>query len=202
LATNNQQRTTNNKKKEMLNKTMIFMVVLLSLGAGSAQAQIQRWEELKSYEGRFRLLAPGPMAHKVDSIETGLGTLAYHVYFYHAPKAEEQSADNLLYMLSYCDYPEEAVHSDSLELVEEFFAATIESAVSSVRGELLYASEQDFRGYPGRIWRIDYLSGQAVIKTKAFLVGPRYYALQTITVKDRSLNPSTNRFLDSFQLLN
>jgi hypothetical protein len=177
---------------------LVLAAVCLALGT---QAQADKWEELKSYEGRFRLVAPAPMQLKVDSIETSLGTMAYHTFFYHPPKEAEKTADNLLYMLSYCDYPEYSVHSDSADLVQEFFEATIESAVGSVRGKLLYSSEQNYRSYPGRFWRIDYLNGQAVIKTRALLVGSRYYALQTIMLKEKGLNASTNRFMDSFQLM-
>lgn len=181
-------------------KTTALVLVALCLGL-NAPGQADKWEELKSYDGRFRLMAPAPMQHKVDSLETSLGTMAYHTFFYHTPKETEKTADNLLYMLSYCDYPEYSVHSDSADLIPEFFEATIESAVGSVGGKLLYSSEQDYRGYPGRYWRIDYLNGQAVIKTKALLVGARYYALQTIMLKNKGLNTSTNRFMDSFQLM-
>ncbi|MCB0555116.1 MAG: hypothetical protein KDD02_16315 [Phaeodactylibacter sp.] len=165
------------------------------------QAQSDKWEEFKSYEGRFRVLAPGPLQHRVDSVETSIGTLAYHTYFYQPPKEEESKADNLLYMLSYCDYPENTVHSDSAALLEEFFDATIEQAVKSVKGELAYSSVQDYFGYPGRIWRIDYLNEKAVVKTRAVVVGSRYYSLQTAMVRERNLNPSANRFLDSLRLL-
>lgn len=156
------------------------------------------WLEIQSNEGRFRVTAPGNMQAKVDSIDTEIGKMAYHTLFY---KSDEEAADNLVYMLSYCDYPEYTMHSDSTEMVNEFFDATMESAQSSVRGELIYSDAFYVDGFPGRFWRIDYLNGQAVIKTKALLVGRRYYALQTITRKTRSLNRSTDRYLDSFRLL-
>ena len=155
------------------------------------------WEEFKSYEGRFRVLVPGTLTQKTDSIATPIGHLAYHVFYYQPA----DSADNLIYMLSYCDYPPFTLDADSTELLNEFFEATIESAVESVNGELAYASERPYLEYPGRIWRIDYLNGQAIIKTRALVVGNRYYALQTATVKPRSLNLSSDRFLDSFHLL-
>ena len=182
---------------------LITCLVLLALGLPSSplQAQADKWEEFKSYEGRFRVLVPGPMVQRVDSLETPIGTLAYHTFFYQPPKEEESTADNLLYLLSYCDYPEHTVHSDSAELLDEFFSATIEEAVESVHGELAYSDSQEYFGYPGRIWRIDYINGQAVIKTRALVAGNRYYALQTATVKGRSLNTASSRFMDSFRLL-
>lgn len=178
----------------------LFLPLFLSFSVGPGWLAAQQgWQAFRSYEGRFSVLAPGPLQEKVDSIETAVGKLAYHTFFYQPPASD--STDNLLYMLSYCDYPPFTLDADSTELLAAFFEATIEAAVESVDGELAYSSEQGHLGYPGRIWRIDYLRGQAVIKTRALVVGNRYYALQTATVKGRSLNPATGRFLDSFRLL-
>ena len=144
------------------------------------------------------MLVPGPVELKVDSINTDIGKLAYYTFIY---QPEDQKADNLLYLISYCDYPEYTVHSDSAELVAEFFDATIETAVSSVKGELLYDNELFLKNYPGRIWRIDYLEGRAVIKNRAFVVKNRFYSLRTIALKEKNLNPSSDRFFESFHLL-
>lgn len=161
-------------------------------------AEHNSWEEFFSYPGKFRIITPGQLSEKVDSIYTDIGTLAYHTFYY---QADEKKADNLVYMISYCDYPDYTVHSDSLSLVPEFFEATIESAVSSVKGELIYSNDIQIKRYPGKVWRIDYLRGRAVIKTKAFIVKNRFYTLQTITYKERNLNYSTDKFLESFRLL-
>ncbi len=182
---------------------MLLLPVCWSLLAGAevraeAPAPAGQWEEFVSYDGRFRILTPGPFKQKVDSIDTRLGPLAYHTFF-HQPEGEAQ--ENVLYMVSYCDYPAGTVHSDSLELLDEFFQATMEAATSSVRGELLYADDIRLDRYPGKVWRIDYLNGKAVIKTRAYVVGTRFYTVQTIMVRQRSLNRASDRFLDSFRLL-
>ncbi len=155
------------------------------------------WKELKSFEGNFRIVTPGPMEEKVDSVHTDIGKLAYHTFFFQ----DDKMAENLFYMLSYCDYPENSVHSDSTDLLPEFFEATMESAVASVNGELLYSDEMYFQKYPGKVWRIDYLNGRAVINTRAYMIGRRYYSLQIITLKERSLNSASEKFLDSFRIL-
>jgi hypothetical protein len=104
-------------------------------------------------------------------------------------------------MVSYCDYPEGSIHSDSTEVLPEFFQATIESATLAVQGELIYSDPLNMESYPGWQWRIDYLDGQVTIKTRAFVVGSRYYALQTIMYKNKTFNRSSNRFFQSFQFL-
>lgn len=185
---------------------LFSFLFLLALAYTSADAQdevmlnspISQWEETISYEGRFRILSPGKMENKADTVKTPLGNLVYHTYFFHTNDTKQE---NYVYMLSYCDYPELTVHSDSLDLLSDFFHTTIEAAVSSVRGELMYSSDTDLNDYPAKLWRIDYLNGRGIIKTKAVVVDNRYYAVQTVTQKGRAINQSSDAFLDSFRLL-
>ena len=158
----------------------------------------QKWVEFLSYDGKFKVLAPGKLEENIDSLETPIGELAYHTFFY---QNVAKSAENVMYMISYCDYPQGGMHSDSIDLVHEFFEATIEEAVAAVKGELRYATEMNDLGFPGSLWRIDYLDGKIIIKTKAFVVNNRYYAIQTISFKDKHLNKLQDKFLDSFKLL-
>lgn len=160
--------------------------------------ETKKWRDFNSYDGRFRILIPGDITEKVDSIETAIGILEYHTFFY---QSKESNADNVLYMLSYVDYPDQSIHSDSTELLKDFFAETIDAAVKTVKGELIYSNDWKYKDYPGKVWRIDYLDGKALVRTKAFVVRNRYYTLQTITKKERSVNFSADKFLDSFQLI-
>lgn len=160
--------------------------------------ETKKWRDFNSYDGRFRILIPGDITEKVDSIETAIGVMEYHTFFY---QSKESNADNVLYMLSYVDYPDQSIHSDSTELLKDFFAETIDAAVKTVKGELIYSNDWKYKDYPGKVWRIDYLDRKALIRTKAFVVRNRYYTLQTITKKERSVNFSSDKFLDSFQLI-
>jgi hypothetical protein len=156
------------------------------------------WQEYTSLEGRFRILAPGEMTQKVDTVSTEVGTLAYRTVFHQSPAKD---ADNLFYMVSYCDYPEGTFPADSSALLEEFFATTIEAAAASVDGEMIYTTDIQLKDHPGKFWRINYLDGKAVIKTKAYMVGDRYYAVQVISYKEGNINAAADRFFDSFHLL-
>lgn len=156
------------------------------------------WDWYTSEQGMFKVLTPGDFTKKVEQTKTPIGELAYHIYSY---QPKEENADNFLYMISYCDYPEGSVHSDSTELLKDFFDATVESSVSSVRGELFYAADTKIGEYPGKIWRINYGNDKAAIKTKAFVVGNRYYAIQTVTYRHKSLNSSIEKFMDSFEII-
>ena len=161
--------------------------------------QTTHWKWFTSETGLFTVMTPGELTEKVEKSETALGELAYYTFYYQP--AETEDADNFLYMVSYCDYPEGSIHSDSVELVKDFFDATIETSVHSINGELFYESDINSGDYPGKIWRVNYGDGEAAIKTKAFLVENRYYAVQTITLRDKSLNPSIDKFLDSFKFI-
>ncbi|MEL6864044.1 MAG: hypothetical protein AAFP19_06485 [Bacteroidota bacterium] len=174
-------------------------VILLLMAFSFIAWQNSTWKEFTSYEGRFRILAPGEMELKTRTIETAIGDIDYFTYLY---QPEEKNPDNLAYMISYCDYPEYSVHSDSSDLIMAFFNTTVETAIKSVEGELMYTTDiQLEQQYPGRLWRINYNEDQASIKTKAYLVGRRYYSVQAITIRGKSLNPYIDKFLDSFSLI-
>ncbi|MFT6742828.1 MAG: hypothetical protein ACJAVF_004349 [Paraglaciecola sp.] len=173
-------------------------LLILTIGFFFLNFTFQNWQVYKSFEGKFRVLVPAEMSAKVDSIETEVGKLAYHTYLYQPE--DVKVAENLIYMVSYVDYPELSIHSDSTDLIEEFFDNTVESATEAVMGNLIYASETTLNDYPGRLWRIEYLEDRAVIKTRAFLVENRYYAIQTICLKEKALNSSSDKFFNSFHV--
>jgi len=174
-------------------------ILLLFLGLSLVSwASVDNWKPFKDYDGRFSVLAPGELEKRTTEIETDIGTVIYNSFIYQAQDEEEE---NLVYMVSYCDYPEYTIHSDSTELIESFFGTTVESSVESVQGELIYATDINLGTYPGKHWRVNYNDNKAVIKTKAYVVGQRYYSVQAITYKYKSLNQDMDKFLDSFQLL-
>lgn len=157
------------------------------------------WEEYNDYEGGFRVRTPGPFVQRVDTVKTPLGKLAYHTFMF--VMKNESYAENVFYMVNYCDYPPGALHQDSTELLTEFMDATVDEATRAVRGELVYQDGIEINEYPGRFWRIHYREGDAVIKTKAFVVGTRYYQVQTAMTREMGLNRASEEFLDSFRLI-
>lgn len=175
-----------------------FTVILSIIFSYSISGIAQEWEVFQSYEGKFSILAPGEFVKKENPIKTDIGELKYVTYLLQDANKE---ADNLVYMISYCDYPNYTVHSDSTEFADEFFQTTIETAVESVKGTLSYSSKISLEDYPGRLWRVEYNEGQALIKTKAYLIENRYYSIQVITLKEKGFNLQIDKFLDSFSLL-
>ncbi len=159
----------------------------------------QRWNEIDDLEGRFRILSPGPLVHKEDTLTTAVGEQVFHTYFFKVPDLER--AENLIYVLSYVDYPAGALHQDSTDLVNELLLSTEESAAESLRGEVIYSTEREVLGFPGRLWRIDYKDGEANARTLAFVVGARYYELKTFSLSGRGLGDASDKFFRSFEYL-
>lgn len=162
--------------------------------------QEAHWEERNDIDGRFKLLSPAVLNHKVDTVETGLGQQAYHTFFLQAP--DKDKAENIIYAISYVDYPEGTLHHDSLELVNEFLTGTEEEAAIAVGGEVIYSSEKHISGFPARQWRIDYPSkgGTASARTLAGVANNRYYELKVFSLQASGLNKSADRFFDSVRL--
>ena len=159
----------------------------------------RRWQEIDDLEGRFRISAPGPLEHKQDTLSTAVGEQIFHTYFFKVP--DLQRAENLIYVLSYVDYPEGSLHQDSTELVIELLTSTEESAAEALRGEVIYSTAREVAGYPGRLWRIDYKDGEASARTLAFVVNGRYYELKTFSLVGRGLGDASDKFFRSFELL-
>lgn len=158
------------------------------------QRETAGWKPFLSEGGRFQVLTPAPMQERVDSAETPLGLLKYHAFIC-------RDGADLRYVVSYVEYPEDAVHEDSTELLQELFQATLEEALSVTGGELAFQENAEVAGYPGRIWRINVPETRSVIRTRVFVAGSRFYTVQTVSSRNKALNPSADRFLSSFRLL-
>ncbi len=158
----------------------------------------QSWEEFQSYEGRFKVLVPGKMQRNERIIHTDIGAIKYVTHYYQNVESE---VENNVYMVSYCDYPNHSIHSDSTDLIEMFFENTLESAAKSLSGEVRYVDKMNYKDYPGRFWRIDYRNGTATMKTRAFLIKNRFYTVQTAMERGKSLNDAADKFMDSFAVL-
>jgi len=191
-------------------QTLLLLVFLCTCVSAHAQTpmlatkleksweQQQRWQELNELDGRFRLLAPQELQHAIDTVVTELGEQVFHTFHLQSP--DKNTAENIIYALSYVDYPSGSIHHDSLELVSEFLVNTEEEAAVAVGGEVIYAADKSLTGYPARQWRIDYNGGRASARTLAVVAGNRYYELKVFSLTGAGVNKSADRFFDSLRL--
>ena len=153
------------------------------------------WQEYQNLDGRFQLLSPAAFKQRSDTLETNLGQQVQHTFHFETP--DPATAENVIYALSYVDYPAGSLHHDSTDLVTEFFAGTQEAATEALRGTLIYGSDKEVSGYPARQWRIDYKEGDATARTLVAVVGNRYYEVKIFSLKAAGPNRSANRFFES-----
>jgi hypothetical protein len=180
----------------MIKKIVFVFCTFLILS--NATAQTVAWKEQVNLEGKFRINAPGDLVEKVSKMKTAIGESAYHAFVF---KPTEQNPENVFYIVNYVDYPQGTFPKDSIELITEFFNVTIENSVIGVKGKLLYESDVLLGVHKGKIWRVGYNQGNVFIKSKCFLVENRFYMIQTMTMKDKSMNLAADQFLDSFQVI-
>ncbi len=154
------------------------------------------WTVFKSNEGQFSILTPGDIIQDVRTIETDIGTIDYFSY-YHAENLEKE--DKTIFSVSYCEYPLHSVHSDSTDMLLEFFATTVSQSIPE-GGKLIYKSPEQIEGFPGRLWRTSY-GDNKIVKSKAFLVNNRFYLIQVFSNNKRANRRDGDKFLDSFRLL-
>ena len=142
----------------------------------------------------FSIDAPGEMEESSKSIKTAIGDLKALTYAY---QGGEDDA-NYLYLINLVQYPEGTFPKDSVDLVDEYLNSAILTSTEKVNGELVYSAELDYD--TGKLFRIKYNDGNAVVKGKAFIKSDVFISLQVFTVKGQSLNREMDYFLDSFKV--
>lgn len=174
--------------------SLVFLSVLIL----SFTLPLAKWKEFSSFEGKFKVMTPtGAMTEKVSKMKTEMGELDYHQFIY---KPEEKDAENVFYLVNYCEYPKGTFPSDSTDLINEFLNTTIDASAASVKGKISYQSDINQSLFKGKVWRVQYNEDKVQVKNKCFIARDRFYLLQVMTLKQHSLNTSIDKFLDSFQM--
>lgn len=175
------------------------LLVLCLVCCTSLNAQLPEWRRYEDSTLNFSLIFPeGVILEPTDTIQTEIGLLERHHRIYNYPGDDDLS----VFMISKVDYPIESIHHDSLGLVEDFLKATIEEAVNSIDGELLYQAPDEVLGFPGARWKIAYNKGTAVIQSKAWITNHTYFTLTVVGKRDYSLSEKVEQFYKSFRFLN
>lgn len=170
----------------LFNRLIIALVCALFHFHSNAQ------NEARINECNCIVLAPQKFRSYVDTINTSLGNLINYTYV---------TKDSLLsYQLAFVEYPEGSMHSDSTELMADFFRTTIDESVIRLKGNKKYESEIHQFGYPGWFWKTTYGKNK-FMKTKAFMAGKRFYSMQVTGDIKYDQDKWTFPFFDSFQFI-
>ena len=182
-----------------MKKISVNIILCLFLTSISFAAFCQNWENIAPDGANCTIQMPS----KPEQTKRIIGHPIYgKLTMNMATVQPKDSTDpNVVYMLSYADYPIGAIHSDSINLLDSFFISCREGSVANVQGKLLSETILNFSGYPGRELRMDFKNGLAIIRCRNYLVKNRLYSLLIITLTENNFNTSINKFLDSFKLL-
>jgi len=173
-------------------------LILFSLLLFSVTTFAQKdWIAFNSDTGNFSVLVPDTMVHTTKEMDLAIGKLEYHIFHFQGPDTSE----NWLYQLSYVDYPEGTVHSDSTEFLDVLFEENVKSSAKSVFGKVAYQTSNKYLSYPGRIFKVHFAEDKVAIKTRLYMIENRFYTVSVTGPRGLSLNPKVEQFLNSFRLL-
>ncbi len=172
--------------------TKVLSICLILLTAETVLSQEDPKNIFIHVPGNFQMWFPLQIKTYKDTIKTEIGDLIYNTFVH--------KDSTLIYQLSYCEYPEGGMHSDSTDLIEEFFQAAIDESVLQVKGQKQYQSVIGQFGYPGYLWKTTF-GDNKFIRTKAFMAGKKYYSMQVIGLKKWDDDKKAFHFFDSFKFL-
>jgi hypothetical protein len=159
------------------------------------------WEIFQSEAGRFQIEMPELPAYTSQILDTKSGVLELHAYMH---EGDADIDDNILYMITYIDYPEDQINSETMDKVAlvKFYNGSAEGSASSMNGRVTEETEVEVLGHEARNFTIDYLGGEAIMRMQVVLIKNRVYALQTVALSKNDKNAAQNRFFNSFELVN
>ncbi len=183
----------------MKNVFLILAAIIVSVTLVSFNPVPDEWHEYSVDNSIFTILMPGKPEKKEKFVTSSLGELKVNILMLQPPEGTD---DNLMYMLSYTDYPIDHVNSDSTSLLEKLFDSFREGSINAVNGKLLIETIIDYKDYPGReeIVNFKYKNGLAITKIRYYIIKNRLYTLQVITLSAKNFNASIDKFMDSFKL--
>ena len=158
---------------------------------------INEWELVDGKEYGFMALTPGKVSVSNQVVPSELGDLKMDM-FSCSPKTGD---DNIIYMIVHSVYPEGGISSENKDKIDEFFESAINGAVSKVSGKILSQEDLSLGGYPGKEVKIDFNNGMFIITLRMYLVKNEVYMLQVVSETKKSGNESSNKFMESLQLI-
>lgn len=172
-----------------------FLPGLLIGQPGSSAPELlptHSWRSIEMKEGKCSVLMPFEPQKVLDTLETAIGQVVNYQYY--------ARQGQTTFMVSFWEYPPEALPVDSLDFVQDFFEATIAESLSSTQGVLVYQTTDDFFEWPGQLWRIEFGDPLKGIKAKGILIANRFYLIQVVSlINNFASDPYPDRFIRSFK---
>ncbi len=156
------------------------------------------WSVFTSENGGFSILSPAPLDLVTQRIPTQVGDIQLHTYTH---KVQDSTAQVFQYSVTYYEYPEILIPSDSTEMVEQFFSETLLAIADRLDGEIIYSEPIASADFPSRLTRISYQGEDYALKNKMVLANNRFYLIEVFSTSNKLVDGDINKFIDSFKLL-
>jgi DNA polymerase elongation subunit (family B) len=158
------------------------------------------WQIFQSEAGKFQIEMPELPAFTSQLLSTKSGDLKMSAFMH---EGEEGIDDNIMYMISYIDYPENEVNAETMDkmTLTNFYNESAAGSALSMEGKITEEAEAEVLGYDARNFTIKYLDGKAIMRMQLILVRNRAFAIQTVALAANDKNAAQNRFFNSFELL-
>jgi len=176
-------------KQTLLHLSLLAFIILSFKKTGD-------WFVLETPSYRIRF--PKKPTASSREVNSNIGILTLNLNIYEVPETEKD--DNYAYLFDETSYPDSLINSNKKDILDVFFKNAIAGAVKNVNGRLLSETNIEINNYPGREVRIDFRDGQAVIKTRIYLVKNIVYMTEVISDTKNQSNSSADKFLNSFEL--
>jgi len=179
----------------MQKKYRILLAVLLLPALVSF---MQDWVTFTYEDQGFSLKFPGKPEENSQQVTTDAGEVTMHIFSYEA----KIGGDDIVYMAMASEFPESSgINSDNKKKLDVQYRNAIDGGVKNVKGTLVSEENTKIKGYEGRKFKITYDDGAGFIAGKVFLVKRRMYIVQTVASKQNENDPSNERFVNSFKLI-
>lgn len=172
-------------------KSIVFATTILSIIS-------LNWTVFTSENGGFTIMTPAPLDLAVQSIPTHVGDIQLYTYTH---KVVDSTAQVFQYSVTYYEYPEILIPSDSTEMVTQFFDETLSAIAERIDGHIVYSEPVPFRDYPAMLTRISYQDDKFALKNKLVLANNRFYLIEVFSTSDKVVDNDINKFIDSFKLI-
>lgn len=178
----------------------LYSTILLLAIFSLSFSVLNDWEIFQSEKGNFQIEMPELPAVSSQVLQTSLGDIKMNVFMH---EGEADIDDNILYMLSYTDYPTEKVNAENMdkESLNKYYEDAVKGSVNNLDGVLKSEETIDIFGHEGRSITVNYMESKAIMKMQILLVKNRMYAIQVIALAENDNNESQNRFFNSFELI-
>lgn len=171
---------------------------MFSATGTSLYAQKAEWEAYYPADSSYLISLPkGTLSEQIDTFYTEIGAIIYRK----AMNFTRMKRNEIYTVISDTEYPLGTVHSDSTELLNEFWQATIEESVDNLSGELLYKTEKRVGEWPAILWRVNYGDNMRM-DNLAILKRNHFYLLQFSSPDAIEFTKMKEQFFASLYLIN